>query len=74
MTFTHKGIRPTYDLVLLDFKRKIYCEEYPNGDYRIWNKRMLKSGCNVVTKTVREMMDCYYCATCDEWFNKEQWQ
>lgn len=75
MTLRHIGIRPIYNIELLDFKRKIYIEEFPDGSYKLWNKRQLKSGCNrIAWGEVLEMRDCYYCPTCDEWFNKNQWE
>lgn len=70
----HVGTRPTYELQVLDFKRKLYIEEFPDGGYRIWNKRMLKSGCNkTIDNDPEEMRGCLYCPWCDEWFNREQW-
>jgi uncharacterized protein YbaR (Trm112 family) len=74
---THKGIRPEYALVRVDYKRRIYMEQFEDGGYRIWNMRMLKSGCGVSLREVdevKEMMDCIYCPTCKEWFNVEQWE
>lgn len=74
MILIHKGVRPTYDIQMLDFKRKIYLEELPCGGYRLWNRRQLFSGCDNETDSPMEMRGCYYCKTCDEWFNKEQWR
>ena len=72
----HKGIRPTYELQVLDNKRKLYLEEFPNGGYRVWNKRMLKSGCGKRTdiSEYEVIGECYYCKHCDEWFHKDQWE
>lgn len=74
MARKHIGIRPIYEIVMLDFKKKIYLEEYPDGKWRLWNKRMLKSGCGYITTTLKEMRECYYCHHCDEWFSKDQWE
>lgn len=74
MTMIHKGVKPEYTLMRIDYKRKIYVEEITG---RIWNMRMLKSGCGVTLKEtdeIKEMMDCIYCPTCREWFNIEQWE
>lgn len=70
----HVGIRPEYPLTRIDNKRKIYFEQFPDGEYRIWNLRMLKSGCGKEVDEIKEMMDCIYCPTCKEWFNTEQWE
>jgi hypothetical protein len=71
----HKGVRPTYELQVLDFKRKIYIEYLPDDEYRVWNRRQLKSGCGKRTNVdnYEVIGKCYYCKHCDEWFNKEQW-
>lgn len=72
----HIGIRPTGTLTLVDFKKKIYYEELGEEKYRLWNKRMLKSGCGleIAVNKIKEMRGCIYCPRCDEWFNKEQWE
>lgn len=74
MILRHVGIRPTHELQVLDFKRKIFIEEFPDGSYNLWNIKMLKSGCNWVIKETHELMDCYYCPACNEWFSKNQWE
>lgn len=80
MRLKHVGIRPVYELTLLNWKRCLYVEELPNGKDRIWTKRMLRSGCNEVTNdplvltvdvTNEELL---YCPYCDEYFAKEQWR
>jgi hypothetical protein len=70
----HKGIRPLHSLTVLDFKKKIYYEEYPDETFRLWNKRMLNSGCDNVISSPKELMECYYCPKCDEYFSKDQWE
>lgn len=72
----HKGIRPTHVLEVLSFKKKTYIEIFPDGGYRVWNKRQLKSGCGKYTDVERHeiIQDCYYCKHCREWFNEEQWE
>lgn len=76
MILIHKGVRPKYNLTLIDFKKKIYYEEDPNGNFiKYWNMRMLNSGCNNVIRIApKELMDCYYCPRCDEYFSKDQWE
>jgi hypothetical protein len=72
----HIGIKPMYPLEMLDFKRKIYLEEMPDGQIRLWNKRMLKSGCGntIEPHEYKEVDDCIYCPYCDEFFSYEQWE
>lgn len=72
----HVGIKPLYPLEMLDFKRKIYLEEMPDGQIRLWNKRMLKSGCNneISPEEFKELDECIYCPYCDEFFSYEQWE
>lgn len=71
----HVGLHPTHPIELLDFKRKLYIEDFPDGTYKIWNKRQLNSGCGktVPLTYMREMRGCIYCPWCDEWFSKKQW-
>ena len=75
----HVGIRPTYPLVI-DMTdvgqrkhRKKY-EVYPDGGYRVWNDRMLKSGCNRVIRGDEKLGELIYCPFCDEYFNSEQFE
>lgn len=76
MMLQHVGIRPIHPLTLVDFKKKIWEEEFPNGHVRRWNKRMLYSGCNELIDPDRAeiLMECIYCPTCKEYFNTEQWK
>jgi hypothetical protein len=77
MRLIHKGIRPIADIEVLDFKRKLYIEELPDGTYRVWTKKQLNSGCNLVTRSLAyrdELMGCFYCKHCNEWFSKDQWE
>lgn len=71
----HKGIRPTHPIALINWKRSIYIEDYPDSDeYRIWNLRMLNSGCGKILQGDELVLSgCIYCPTCDEYFNEEQW-
>lgn len=74
MALRHVGIRPKYSLTLIDFKKKIWEEEYPSGKVRLWNLRQLNSGCGQVFEGYQlEIYDCIYCPHCDEYFSKEQW-
>jgi hypothetical protein len=52
MILRHKGIRPLHSLALIDFKKKIYCEEYPDGTFKLWNNRTLNSGCVLEVTTL----------------------
>jgi hypothetical protein len=78
----HVGIRPTHPTQVLDFKRKTYLEEFPNGTYKIWTKKLLSSGCGYDYKfdedlkrsDVKELQGCLYCPRCDEYFSKDQWE
>ena len=70
----HIGIRPLHKLTVLDFKKKIFYEEYPDDTFKLWNERMLNSGCNTIVADTTELMDCYYCPACDEYFSKNQWE
>lgn len=75
MTLIHKGVRPLHFLTLLDFKKSLYYEEYPDGTGKIWTTKMLNSGCGFVLKTEpRELRECWYCPRCDEYFSKSQWE
>lgn len=74
MKLRHVGIRPLHPLTLVDFKKKIYYEYYPDGSYKRWNLRMLKSGCGRATSDLIKLLECYYCPTCDEWFAVNQWE
>lgn len=73
MRLKHVGVRPTHPLTL-DFKKKIYYEECPNGKRLRWTKRMLSSGCDQIIYKPREMMGCFYCPWCAEWFSRDQWR
>ena len=74
MILVHKGVRPEYPIHLLDFKRKIYYEEYPDGSIVLWNKKLLNSGCNIASVILEEMRGCFYCPLCKEWFSRSQWE
>lgn len=74
MALRHVGIRPLYSLTLIDFKKKIWEEEYPDGKIKSWNLRQLNSGCGKAFEGYTlEIYDCIYCPYCDEYFSKEQW-
>lgn len=71
----HVGVRPQYDIQLLDFKRKIWVEELPDGELKLWNERQLKSGCGYSTIDRGAYLEnCVYCPVCDEWFSFNQWE
>lgn len=76
----HIGIRPKAPLKLIDDGklRVTYHEYLPEGGYRIWNNKLLKSGCgNVIIdhpgySQVQENDSLLYCPFCEEWASKEQ--
>lgn len=74
MRLRHKGIRPKYEVQVLDFKRKLYIEELPDGSYKVWTKKQLNSGCDYIAKYANELMGCQYCPWCNEWFSMDQWE
>lgn len=74
MALRHVGIRPKHSLTLIDFKKKIWEEEYPDGKIKVWNLRTLNSGCDKSFEGYQlEIYDCIYCPYCDEYFSKDQW-
>jgi hypothetical protein len=74
MKLIHKGKSPTHPLVVLDFKRKIYIEEFPDGTYKIWNKKLLRVGCYRRITEFKKLNGCIYCPHCDEWFSLDHWE
>lgn len=74
MRLRHVGIRPLHPLTLVDFKKRIYYEYYPDGTKKRWNERMLNSGCGTVTGNLVKLLGCFYCPQCDEWFSVNQWE
>lgn len=77
MIMRHIGIRPENPIHLVDFRKKIYYEDLPNGKEKRWTLRQLNSGCGKDVKGemwLREDRGCYYCPWCDEWFSKNQWE
>lgn len=76
MKLIHKGVRPAYPIEVSDFKRKLFIEELPDGDYKIWNIKLLKSGCGSIldSEFITLLMGCIYCPWCDEYFSKDQWE
>jgi hypothetical protein len=75
VSLIHKGVRPVYPIEMLDFKRKIWLEECPDGRIKLWNSKMLTSGCNnELDIPVRELEGCIYCPWCDEYFSYDQWE
>jgi len=76
MTFKHVGVRPKHKIVLnadtFKLKNFEYFEHYPDGSYKIWNKRLLASGCNNFTLGDDRYEGLIYCEYCDEYFNENQ--
>lgn len=78
MSLVHVGIRPEYEIVRKTDKLKgimgLAYEIFPNGAYRVWTDRMLKSGCNNEIKEINKSGDLIYCPYCDELFSKDQFK
>ena len=74
----HKGIRPQYPIELDTSrgkrKRKTYYEDLPDGSHRIWNDRLLQSGCGKTIIYVHMEGDLIYCPYCNEWANINQFE
>lgn len=74
----HKGIRPSGQLTIVESEmkrgRKLYHEELPEGGYRIWNDRLLKSGCGRTIIYAQQDGELIYCPYCDEWANENQFK
>lgn len=78
-SLVHVGIRPKYKLVYQPDKagkryRKTYHETLPNGGYKIWTARMLKSGCGHVIDDIIRLEGLIYCPKCDEYFSESQFK
>lgn len=73
----HVGVRPEHlPLEIADNgkRRKIYYENFPDGSYKIWNARLLKSGCGAYLTEFKIEGNLVYCKTCEEWANINQFQ
>ena len=72
----HKGVRPVNPLIReLDKRKRVtYYEEFDDGSYKIWNNRLLNSGCGGKLTEVLEDGDLLYCPHCREWCNKNQFE
>ena len=72
----HVGARPARLPLVVDErckrKRKTYFEVLDDGSYRLWNNRLLNSGCGRVVTEIVEDGNLIYCPTCRAWFNNEQ--
>lgn len=77
--YKHVGVRPLGELTRDDsnsHKRRniVYYEDLPDGGYRIWSEKTLKSGCG---RTVTEVMrdgELIYCPYCKEWASEIQFK
>jgi len=76
ITLVHVGIRPTHRLEYYEGRKRqeTYHEIFPNGSYRIWTKKMLKSGCGKKIKTIKQLLGLIYCPYCDEYFSRDQFK
>ncbi len=70
----HVGVRPEYDIELIEDgrTRKTYIERLPDGGYRVWNKRLLRSGCGEEIDVIEVIDNLIYCHVCKEWANESQ--
>ena len=73
MSLKHKGVRPTYHVELMDYKKQLYIEICPDGRRPVWNNRMLTSGCGGLITKVVEWNGLVYCPWCKEYFSRNQW-
>ncbi len=78
MTLIHLGIRPEFKLVYRTQKLRAIdgfrYELLPDGSYKVWSMRALKSGCNQVVSGNKRIGDLIYCDYCDEFFSLNQFQ
>lgn len=76
MTLRHVGIRPEYPVI--KFNKTLKCihryryEIFPDGGYKLWSDRALKSGCNHLVNADVMLGELIYCEHCGEFFNREQ--
>lgn len=70
----HSGIRPVGELREIDDGRfrSTYKEILQDGGYRLWNNKLLKSGCGKTLTELQEKDSLLYCPHCEEWFSKNQ--
>ena len=74
MRVIHKGIRPVGELTKDEnIYRPTWYEKLEGGGYRIWNNKLLKSGCG---KSIdgEEENGLIYCPYCNEWASVEQYE
>lgn len=78
MSLRHVGIRPKYKLIKFNSKLKpiegFKYEIRPDGSYRLWSGRMLKSGCNKLVDGEKTLKGLVYCKYCNEFFSKDQFE
>jgi len=71
----HVGVRPTHlplEVQEGGRKRKTYYENFPDGSYKIWNARLLNSGCGRTLTEYEEDGNLIYCSYCKTWNDKTQ--
>ena len=74
----HAGVRPLGKIEREDGgkKRNTYYEDLEDGGYRIWNDKLLNSGCGRTVdgegSEVSEDISLLWCPHCREWANKNQ--
>lgn len=71
----HKGIRPIYLPLEKDDdgrKRTTYYEYLPDGGYKIWNNKLLNSGCGKEITVITKCDELVWCPFCNEWASESQ--
>jgi hypothetical protein len=76
MRLKHIGVRPVGELEFLDDgrMRKTWIERLPDGGYKLWNKRLLNSGCNKIVYEDEHDGELIYCPWCEAWFSRNQFE
>jgi len=74
----HDGVRPEHPLVFDEDastrKHKFWKEIMPDGSYKVWNNRTLRSGCGNYLTDVKMEGTLVYCDKCKEWFDIKQFK
>lgn len=75
----HIGVRPEYPLEADERSGHkklniVYYENFPDGSYKIWNKKLLNSGCGQSTDQpiIKDANNLLWCKHCQEWCNENQ--
>lgn len=78
MKIQHTGIAPQFPLVFDDStekkKNQQWFEFFPDGTYRIWNKRTLVPGCQRWLTNPEEQDNLLFCDYCQQWFHRDHYK